>query len=225
MNANLNGDISQPAVMDSTAMEWQRSPAEGIWRKRLEHVGSAEAGRVTSLVRFDPGAHFPFHGHPDGEELFVLEGVFQDEHGNYGPGTFTLSPDGSDHAPWSDEGCLIFVKLRQMPGGDRDTVVADSAAMPWTQTGEGREIKVLYAQSGYDEEIRLVRLAPGTQVPHHEHPGGEEVFVISGEIADEAGRYGAGTWFRLPDGSAHAPWSDPGCLLLVKVGGLPRDGA
>jgi len=49
------------------------------------------------------------------------------------------------------------------------------------------------------------------------HPKGEEVFVLSGEFADEHGRYPAGTYFRNPPGSAHSPFSEKGCTLLVRL--------
>ena len=63
----LNADISQRTVCNTRAMEWQQSPAPGVWRKWLEPSGPAESGRVTLLVRFYPGAQFPEHGHPEGE--------------------------------------------------------------------------------------------------------------------------------------------------------------
>ena len=56
MTYQINADFSQLIVVRTNDMEWQKGPAPGIWRKRLELVGELEAGRVTSLVRFDPGA-------------------------------------------------------------------------------------------------------------------------------------------------------------------------
>ena len=46
-------------------MQWQSSPGAGVWRKRLELLGGAESGRVTSIVRYDAGSRFPPHEHPD----------------------------------------------------------------------------------------------------------------------------------------------------------------
>ena len=45
-------------------------------------------------------------------------------------------------------------------------------------------------------------------------------FCHDGSIADEDGHYPTGTWFRLPEGSRHAPFSDEGCTLYVKTGHL-----
>ena len=222
---DLNGDRSRPAVMRTAEMDWQASPSAGVWRKRLERIGPQEAGVVTSVVRYDPGSRFSAHAHPDGEEFLVLDGVLEDEHGQYAAGANVLNPDGTRHAPSTETGCTLFVKLRQYAGAGRPRQVQDTSAMDWEDGGApGRRVKRLYRQDGFPEEVRLVELAPGTQVDEHEHPGGEEVYVMSGELRDAAGVYPAGTWMRFPDGSRHAPWSDGGCLLYVRVGGLPRVG-
>ena len=217
---DLNADFSSPVMVRTAAMEWQPSPGAGVWRKRLELLGANESGRVTSIVRYDPGSRFPPHEHPDGEEILVLEGTFADEHGSYPAGTYLLNPDGSRHAPRSDEGCVLLVKLHQYPGSDRVRRVVHSDGADWQQSGPGREVLTLYEQPGYPECMRLVRLAPGTRVPEHSHPGGEEVYVIAGSLADDEGTYVQGSWLRFPDGSHHQPFSDEGCTLYVKTGHL-----
>jgi anti-sigma factor ChrR (cupin superfamily) len=63
----------------------------------------------------------------------------------------------------------------------------------------------------------LVRYLPGSHFPTHEHGGGEEVFVLAGEFADEHGVYPTGSYLRNPPGTRHAPRSGPGCLLFVKL--------
>src|SRR3546814_2720003 len=88
--------------MDTAAMDWQASPSPTVWRKRLDLV-DGEFSRVTSIVRYDPSSSFRAHGHPQGEEILVLDGVFSDEHGDYPAGTFLLNPAGVRHAPSSEE--------------------------------------------------------------------------------------------------------------------------
>lgn len=64
----------------------------------------------------------------------------------------------------------------------------------------------------------LVRYAPNSDFPAHEHGGGEEILVLEGEFADEHGRYPAGTYLRNPVGTRHAPRVGPeGALLFVKL--------
>ena len=221
---SLMPSLAERAVVESTGMDWQQSPAPGIWRKRLQHVGPPERGLVTSLVRFDPGASFPMHDHPEGEEILVLDGTFADEFGTYPTGTYMLSPDGSRHAPFTDRGCTLFVKLRQYAGTGRQQLALDTDALPWEPgSAPGIVYKTLYRQEGFPERVRLVRFDPGAQAPDHAHPGGEEIFVLEGGLSDEDGDYSAGTWARFPDGSRHRPVSKDGCLLYVRCGGmLPR---
>ena len=53
------------------------------------------------------------------------------QRGDHGPGSYLLSPEGHRHAPWSDAGCVIFVKLRQYAGPGRPYVEVDSRLRPW----------------------------------------------------------------------------------------------
>jgi anti-sigma factor ChrR (cupin superfamily) len=73
-------------------------------------------GENVALVRWAPGTKFADHAHWGGEEIFVIEGTFQDEHGDYPAGSWLRSPHMSRHNPWSDEGCLIYVKTGHLPG-------------------------------------------------------------------------------------------------------------
>jgi len=218
----LNADLGARALARTGSMDWAASPAAGVWRKRLYHVGPAESGRVTSIVRFDPGSRFPRHDHPEGEEILVLAGTFSDETGDWGAGSWLLSPDGSPHAPHTADGCTLFVHLRQYRGPERRRV--DTHRHPWAP---GRrpgvsEIVLLEEPAGSDGPltIRLVRLAPGTAIPAHDHPLGEESYLIEGDVTDDAGAYGPGCWLRQPPGSRHAAHTDAGALLYVRTGGL-----
>jgi len=63
----------------------------------------------------------------------------------------------------------------------------------------------------------VVRYEAGATFSEHSHPGGEEIFVLEGEFADEFGSYSAGTYIRNPPGSRHSPFSRVGCKLFVKL--------
>ena len=219
---SINGNLSLRAVADTARMEWAASPSGSVWRKRVHRVGPAESGQVTSVVRYEPRSRFPAHDHPEGEEILVLEGVFSDEHGDWPAGTYLLNPEGFRHAPFSEPGCLLFVKLRQFPGRDRRHVVVDTGKLPW-QPGAVRAVacKTLYQQNGFSDVTQLERWQPGADPGVVSYEQGVEFFVLEGEFADEAGTYAAGCWLRLPAGSAHRPRSATGCTLYVKKGGLP----
>lgn len=63
-----------------------------------------------ALVKWAPGTKFQTHRHWGGEEIFVVDGTFADEQGVYPKGTWLRNPPNSIHTPFSDEGCLIYVK-------------------------------------------------------------------------------------------------------------------
>jgi len=67
-------------------------------------------GTGSTLVRWAPQTYFNPHRHYGGEEIFVVDGVFEDEHGRYEAGSWIRSPHMSMHKPFSQEGCTIFVK-------------------------------------------------------------------------------------------------------------------
>ena len=107
--SQINADLDERVVIDTGALPWQSSPSATVWRKRLYLDGPAEAGVVTSIVRYDADSAFPAHDHPDGEEIFVLDGTFSDEHGEYPAGAWIRNPSGSRHAPLSRNGAVVLV--------------------------------------------------------------------------------------------------------------------
>jgi anti-sigma factor ChrR (cupin superfamily) len=115
---NLNGDWCQPVALQSAELPWEASPSPGVERRLLERIGD-EVARATSVVRYSAGSRFARHGHGGGEEIFVLEGTFGDDQGLYPAGTYLRNPPGSAHAPFSESGCTLLVKLQQMHPDDQ----------------------------------------------------------------------------------------------------------
>lgn len=216
----LNDDFSQRVVVRPQDYNWVASPAAGVDRMMLDRIGD-EVARATTIVRFAPNSQFDAHTHGGGEEYLVLEGVFSDEHGDYGPGTYVRNPIGTSHTPHiGPEGATILVKLHQFDEADTEQKVIDTrnaAFLPGSRPG----LSVLPLHAVEGENVALVRWAPGTKFADHAHWGGEEIFVIEGTFQDEHGDYPAGSWLRSPHMSRHNPWSDEGCLIYVKTGHLP----
>lgn len=221
MCESINGNLALPVSVDTNRMAWTPSPSGSVRRKRVHLVGPVEAGQVTSVVRYDPHSKFHAHDHPDGEEILVLDGVFSDEHGDWPAGTYLLNPEGFRHAPFSEPGCVLFVKLRQFPGRDRQHVVLDTNALEWQDAAlPGIQFKWLYRQPGFADETRLERWQAGSDPGPLRYPAGAELFVLEGAFEDESGMHGAGSWLRFPVGGQHHPRSGNGCTLYVKRGGL-----
>ncbi|MFK7865082.1 MAG: cupin domain-containing protein [Pseudohongiellaceae bacterium] len=213
----LNMDFSKQQVIETAHLDWVASPMAGVLRKPLARE-EAEQGHATSIVRYEPGAVFSSHEHPKGEEILVLEGVFSDESGDYSAGTYFRNPRGSRHAPFSKEGCVLFVKLHQFQMDDTERVCIDTENAHW-RPGIGN-LTVLPLHSHGGESTALVRWPAGEVFREHTHFGGEEIFVISGEFIDDHGRYPAGTWIRSPHLSKHHPRVEVDTLIWVKVGHL-----
>ncbi len=214
----LNADFSERVVLRPEDRDWVASPMKGVDRQMLDRIGE-EVARATSIVRYAPESYFSEHTHGGGEEFFVLEGVFSDEHGDYPAGSYVRNPIGSKHTPHSKEGCTIFVKLHQFDEADTEQKVVstkDAEFLP----GQVPGLSVLPLHSHGTESAALVRWEPGTKFLPHQHWGGEEILVLEGTFQDEFGDYPAGTWLRSPHGSKHTPWSDEGCLIYVKTGHL-----
>jgi len=218
---NLNTDFSKRLVIRHADLPWIDSPSPGVRRRMLERDGQ-EVARATSIVRYEPGCRFPEHRHDLGEEFIVLDGTFADEHGEYGSGTYVRNPPGSSHAPWSDSGCTLFVKLRHFESGDNARVVVAPHRQRW-YPGAVDGLTVLPLHTFGTANTALVRWAPGTRFIAHRHHGGEEILVLDGVFEDEHGTYPAGTWIRSPHLSLHEPYSSAGCTILVKTGHLPGD--
>jgi anti-sigma factor ChrR (cupin superfamily) len=215
----LNMDFSQKVIINTDKQEWVQSPKPGVWRKPLARE-EAERGHATSIVRYDPGASFNEHGHPLGEEIFVLKGTFSDESGDYEEGTYFRNPEGFRHTPFSTQGCEILVKLHQFQPGDDAHIQVEPAAQQWEQLDNGLEQLDLHAYG--TERVALIRWPAGLEIAQHQHSGGEEVYVVDGMFADEFGAYPAGTWMRSPIGSKHSPRAEKKSLLWIKVGHLSQ---
>ncbi|MEH6452323.1 MAG: cupin domain-containing protein [Psychromonas sp.] len=214
----LNLDFSKQVVIDSNKIDWINSPSAGVLRKPLAR-SDVELGHVTSIVRYAQGSSFTEHAHPLGEEIFVLEGVFSDENGDYPKGTYIRNPPGSKHIPFSKEGCVIFVKLNQFDQNDLQQVRINTNKTPWLLGIGGLQVMPLHEFE--HEHVALVKWPANERFQPHRHFGGEEILVLSGEFQDEHGKYPANTWVRSPHMSEHFPFVTEETVILVKTGHLP----
>lgn len=102
---HLGPEQTMREVVDTKAEPWLQGLVPGLHVMPLMRQGSG-----STLVRWAPQTYFNPHRHFGGEEIFVVEGVFEDEHGVYPQGSWIRSPHLSLHKPFSKEGCTIFVK-------------------------------------------------------------------------------------------------------------------
>ena len=213
----INADYSKRVSISHHDLPWIASPEPGVERRMLERLGG-EIAKATSIVRYMPNSQFHSHTYDLGEEIFVLDGVFSDETGNYPAGTYLMNPPGSSHAPFSKSGCTLFVKLMHLGPDQVTREVSDTNSAAWHQgLVPGLKVMPLMHQG---TGSTLVKWAPETYFNAHRHYGGEEIFVVDGVFEDEHGRYPAGSWIRSPHLSMHQPFSKEGCTIFVKTGHL-----
>jgi anti-sigma factor ChrR (cupin superfamily) len=212
----LNADFSKPVVVHSDRIDWQPSPIKGVDRRMLDRIGD-EVARATTIVRYAPGSRFSAHTHSGGEEFIVLDGVFQDEHGDYPAGTYVRNPPTTAHTPGSEAGCTIFVKLWQFDMADRTQFHKDMEAELGAPS-EGVATAGLHRDAR--EVVAYSKLEAGAAMTSHA-PGGIEMLVISGTVTVDGDVLERNAWLRLPDGAAlTATAGDQGAKLWIKTGHL-----
>jgi ChrR Cupin-like domain len=215
----LNADFSQRVVVHAARLPWVPSPMAGVERRMLDRIGD-EVARATSIVRYAPNSHFSAHTHGGGEEFLVLDGFFQDEHGDFPAGSYIRNPPTSHHTPGSAPGCVLFVKLWQFDLADRTQIRLDAGAMPYrpAPARAGVELMPLFQDSR--EEVRLERWASRAAVTF-DVPGGAELLVLDGGFDEGGDHFAPQSWLRLPPNSVLQATAGPeGCKAWVKTGHL-----
>jgi hypothetical protein len=218
---NLNSDFGARAAVHAATLDWMPSPIPGVDRRMLDRIGD-EVARATSIVRYAPHSQFSSHTHGGGEEFLVLDGVFQDEHGDYPAGSYVRNPPTSSHTPGSGPGCTIFVKLWQFHPDERTTVSIDTSGLSFAPAPDlpGVEFALLYESAW--ELVLLERWAPGCSISVP-LPGGIELLVLDGSFIEDGEEFARLSWLRLPAGSTlRATAGQGGCRVWVKSGHLAR---
>lgn len=193
----LNADFAARALVHAGEQPWVPSPAKGVERRMLFRIGDEKA-RATSIVRYAPGSRFPRHGHPGGEEFLVLEGVFQDESGDFPAGTYVRNPPGTGHAPASEGGCVILVMLWQFRASDLTPVVLRASEGVPTEARTGVESgRVLFDDAA--ERVAMEDWAAGANV-EVANPRGLQLLVVDGGFSDGLDAMRRWSWLRLPAG-------------------------
>lgn len=209
----LRVDYARAEFVAFAEEEWRPSPEPTVARKMLEREGD-EVARATSIVRYAPRSSFPEHVHDLGEEFVVLEGVFQDEHGDFPAGTYVRNPPGTRHRPFSQEGCVIFVKLRQFARSD------DARVVLCPSPSAHRGVRRTPLHSFGAERVELIETSEARHVPLEAIHLGVELLVLAGEVAVAGRRLATWDWLRIPTRTVDVVTSGRSSLW-VKTGHFP----
>lgn len=213
----LNMNVTQSLTLPYDINRWQSSPAAGVWRYPLERE-QAESGHVTSLVRFAANSYFPEHTHPLGEEFWVLEGMFSDEHGDYPAGSYVRNPPGSRHRSFTRDGCTIFVKLNQFEPQDNQWLQIFPEQQLWLTDHLGYRRLPLHDFA--DVHTSVLHFPEGGVFAACCYKGGLELLVLAGSLQEGGGVYERLSWLRFAPGSEPYLQLTPDTQLWVRTGHL-----
>lgn len=210
----INDDLTKLVIVHAAKLDWVKSPAAGVDRRMLYRVGD-EVARATSIVRYAPGSAFPRHVHSGGEEILVLEGTFQDEHGDYPAGSYFRNPPGTSHEPAAAKGCTIFVRLWQFRQGDQTQLVRQPGQGSATPLRDG----AIAARTLFDDGAERVAIedwcSDATVTVENER--GLEFILLAGNASVNGEELAAQSWGRLPAGQALTAKVGPeGALIWFK---------
>ena len=217
----VHADIGKRIVIKRANFSWKPSAVPGVQQMFLDRIGN-EMPHSTTMVRCTTNSESPgWVDHTD-EEVFVIDGTFTDEHGEYSTGAYIRNPKGTPSTRRiGAKGCTLFVKSHPFANNDEQRTVIDTKKSTW-RPGVVKGLQVMPLHEYEGEHVALVQWAPHTQFNLHSHRGGEEILVLEGVFYDEYDRYPTGTWIRSPHLSTHTPFTkEEGALIYVKVGHLP----
>lgn len=209
----FNANFDERAVVHSENEPWIASPMKGVDRRMLDRIGD-EVARATTIVRYAPGSAFSAHTHTGGEEFLVLDGVFQDEHGDFPVGTYVRNPPTTSHTPSAADGATILVKLWQFDPEDRTQLTIDTNAQDPRPVTEGVSEIPLFEDSRERVRIEVWDASAHVNVTGHK---GFEALVIDGSFTEGGEVFQKNSWLRLPPGMAlNATAGLEGARLWIK---------
>lgn len=194
---DIRADLSELVCVTPADWQWSASPQAGVSRVMLDRVGD-EVAIATSFVRYAENSVFLEHGHALGEEYIVIEGEFADESGRYPAGSYVRNPPGTKHSPFSESGCVIWVKLRQFDTADLTQFdVALNTEIPSAGWSE-REL--------HRFELEVVRefvAAANEDIAFAAISRVQEILILAGEVAVTIGKGSSlslpeRSWLRVP---------------------------
>lgn len=204
----LNLDFNKSISIRAEENEWTND--ENHSKKLFSYDGRRE----TSLMRMKPNSQLSFKELNLSVEIIVTDGVYSNEYGHFGSGTYLRLPQEDISQVHTKEGCTFFRKVNYFTKSKK--VITETRTHEW-YSGYGNLMVMPLSEDG-NESTALVKWPKGERFLPHKHWGGEEIFVLSGTFIDEHGRYPKGTWIRNPHMSEHFPFVEEETIIFVKTG-------
>ncbi len=107
MNAKELNQLTRTSQLEWQPLEEEGLNTKGIYVKILRY-DTIEKRPPTFLLKFEPGASYPNHSHPAGEEVFVLEGEVRFGPDHLAAGDYLYTAPGATHSVFSKTGCTMM---------------------------------------------------------------------------------------------------------------------
>lgn len=204
----MNDNYETRALINTNDLEWENTQNKGIYKKLL----SKKENEETSILKIEESSKLNNDSKINSVEIFVLEGIYKNEFGEFKSGTYLNLPNENEAFISSNTGCVIFRKENCDKGVEN--IIIDTNSTPWLKGQGNLEVMPLYTQTA------LVKWPQNERFIPHKHWGGEEIFVLKGRFMDEYGIYPKGSWIRSPHLSTHFPFVEEETIIFVKTGHL-----
>ena len=204
----MNDNYETRALINTNDLEWENTQNKGIYKKLL----SKKEDEETSILKIEESSKLNNNSKINSVEIFVLEGIYKNEFGEFKSGTYLNLPNENEAFISSNTGCVIFRKENCDKGVEN--IIIDTNSTPWLKGQGNLEVMPLFTQTA------LVKWPQNERFIPHKHWGGEEIFVLKGRFMDEYGIYPKGSWIRSPHLSTHFPFVEEETIIFVKTGHL-----
>ena len=204
----MNDNYETRVLINTNDLEWENTQNKGIYKKLL----SKKEDEETSILKIEENSKLNNNSKINSVEIFVLEGVYKNEFGEFKSGTYLNLPNENEAFVSSNTGCVIFRKENCDKGVEN--IIIDTNSTPWLKGQGNLEVMPLFTQTA------LVKWPQNERFIPHKHWGGEEIFVLKGRFMDEHGIYPKGSWIRSPHLSTHFPFVEEETIIFVKTGHL-----
>jgi quercetin dioxygenase-like cupin family protein len=109
MKTNVKNQLAFGNQTDWKPLVEEGVNTNGLFVKALR-FDEATKRPLTFLLKFEPGASYPNHNHPAGEEVYVVEGEIRFGPDHLYAGDYLYTAPGATHAAYSKSGCVaLFV--------------------------------------------------------------------------------------------------------------------
>lgn len=209
-SASLHADDVSPVQIKTVNLADFALPAA---TPTIVNLSDADDKRWAGLVMLPAGTEWTLNAGAR-HDVYILQGSLSEAGEDFPVGTFITRSDLS-YLRSGPEGALLFIYRDSIAtlSGNETVRQADLTWHPGSVTG----MRVAPLSSAH-HRLMLVSWAPGVGTRFHQHPWGEEIFVIKGMLQDQNGRYPAGTWQRMASGSGHRPFTEEDTLILLRNG-------